>query len=70
NDVYNRTLEAHIEKGDSGEFAENKYFTETLPPFLRYDLLLSVASNNEQPTPLISNRLNCIFSRSGEEATL
>jgi len=70
NDVYNRTLDAHIEKRDLGEFAENKYFTEMLPPFLRYDLLLSVTSDHEQPAPLVSNRLNSIFSRSGEEATL
>lgn len=70
NDVYNRTLEAHVEKRDSGEFAENKYFTEKLPPFLRYDLLLSVASGNEHPDLLVSDRLNSIFSRSGEEDNL
>lgn len=73
-DVYNRTLDAHIEmqhiEGKLREFAENKYFTENLPPFLRYDLLLAFTSDNEQPAPFVSHRLNGLFERSGEESTL
>ncbi|MBA5760947.1 ankyrin repeat domain-containing protein [Vibrio sp. 404] len=74
NDVYNRTLDAHLEKrhidGKLREFAENVYFTENLPPFLRYDLLLAFASDHEQPAPMVSDRLNSIFSRHGEEDNL
>ena len=71
NDVYNRTLDAHIEKRDSENLAEeNKYFVENLPPFLRYDLLLSVTSDNKDFTSFVSDRLNSIFSRSGEEGRL
>ncbi|WP_248380999.1 ankyrin repeat domain-containing protein [Vibrio cholerae] len=73
-DVYNRTLDAHIKMrhidGKLREFAENKYFTENLPPFLRYDLLLAFTSDNEQSALLVSNRLNSIFSRHGEEDNL
>tara|TARA_Y100000588_G_C14269024_1_gene931401 strand:+ start:1809 stop:4499 length:2691 start_codon:yes stop_codon:yes gene_type:complete len=74
NDVYNRTLDAHLEKqhidGKLREFAENVCFTENLPPFLRYDLLLAFASDHEQPAPMVSDRLNSIFSRHGEEDSL
>ncbi|WHR53210.1 ankyrin repeat domain-containing protein [Vibrio furnissii] len=73
-DVYNRTLYAHLEMrhidGKLREFAENEYFTENLPHFLRYDLLLAFASDNEQPALLVSNKLNSIFSRHGEEDNL
>ncbi|OEE36951.1 ankryin [Vibrio genomosp. F10 str. ZF-129] len=74
NDVYNRTLDAHLEKrhidGKLREFAENEYFTENLSPFLRYDLLLAFTSDNEQPALLVSDQLNSIFSRHGEEDNL
>jgi hypothetical protein len=69
-DVYNRTLEAHLEKRHIGESAENKYFTERLPPFLRYDLLCLVSYDHDQHASVVSNRLNSIFSRSGEENNL
>lgn len=69
-DVYNRTLEAHLEKRHLGEPAENKYFTERLPPFLRYDLLCLVSYDHDQHASVVSNRLNSIFSRSGEENNL
>ena len=74
NDVYNRTLDAHLEKrhidGKLREFAENEYFTENLPPFLRYNLLLAFTTDNEQPALLVSDKLNSIFSRHGEENNL
>lgn len=69
-DVYNRTLEAHLEKRHLGETAENKYFTERLPPFLRYDLLRLVSYDHDQHASVVSDRLNSIFSRSGEENDL
>lgn len=69
-DVYNRTLEAHLEKRHIGESAENKYFTERLPPFLRYDLLRLVSYDHDQHASVVSDRLNSIFSRSGEENDL
>lgn len=65
-DIYNLTLKAHSERSHLGENAENKYFTEMLPPLLRYDLLLCVASESYPTVPLVSERLNSIFSRSGE----
>lgn len=71
NDIYNRTLDAHIKKRDSKSLIEeNKYFVENLPPFLRYDLLLSVTSDNKDVTSFVSDRLNSIFIRSGEEDRL
>ena len=69
-DLYNRTLEAHLEKRHLGEAAENKYFTERLPPFLRYDLLRLVSYDHDQHASVVSDRLNSIFSRSGEENDL
>lgn len=68
--IYNRTLEAHLEKRHLGETAENKYFTERLPPFLRHDLLSLVSYDHDQHASVVSDRLNSIFSRSGKENDL
>lgn len=69
-DIYNLTLHAHLEYSHLGEYAENKNFTEMLPPFFRYDLLLCVASESHPTVPLVSDRLNSIFSRSSEHDNL
>ncbi|MCG6388464.1 ankyrin repeat domain-containing protein [Vibrio fluvialis] len=71
NYVYNLTFMAHIQKGSLGDHAENKYFEEQLPSFFRYDLLRIFTSDNEHDIPWSTlDRINCIFSRSGEEDIL
>ncbi|EGR2224139.1 ankyrin repeat domain-containing protein [Vibrio parahaemolyticus] len=71
NYVYNMTFKAHIQKGILGDHAENKYFEEQLPSFYRYDLLRLFTSDNEHDIPWSTlDRINCIFSRSGEEDIL
>jgi hypothetical protein len=69
-DIYNLTLKAHSECSHLREHAENQYFTKMLPPYLRYDLLLCVASENHPTVPLVPDRLNSIFSRAGEHDNL
>lgn len=71
NYVYNLTFDAHIQKGFLGQHAENKYFEEQLPSFFRYDLLRLFTSDNEHDIPWSTlDRINSIFSRSGEEDIL
>ncbi|WP_415721260.1 ankyrin repeat domain-containing protein [Photobacterium ganghwense] len=71
NYVYNLTVMAHIQKGSLGDHAENKYFEEQLPSFFRFDLLRIFTSDNEHDIPWSTlDRINCIFSRSGEEDIL
>ncbi|OCH19800.1 ankyrin repeat domain-containing protein [Aliivibrio sp. 1S128] len=71
NYVYNLTFEANIQKGSLGYHAENKYFEEQLPSFLRCDLLRLFTSDNEHDIPWSTlDRINCIFSRFGEEDIL
>lgn len=71
NYVYNLTFEANIQRATLGDHAENKYFEEQLPSFLRYDLLRLFTSDNEHDIPWSTlDRINCIFSRSGEEDIL
>lgn len=69
--VYNLTFEAHIQKGNLGYHEENKFFEEQLPSFLRYDLLRIFTSANNHSIPWsTTDRINDIFSRSGEEDIL
>lgn len=69
--VYNLTFEAHIKKGDLGLNEENKYFEERLPSFFMYDLLRIFTSANNHDIPWsTADRINSIFSRSGEEDVL
>ncbi|MDW1948703.1 hypothetical protein R7P34_16220 [Vibrio sp. 780] len=69
--VYNLTFEAHIQKGNLGHHEENKFFEEQLPSFLRYDLLRIFTSANNHSIPWsTTDRINDIFSRSGEEDIL
>ncbi|ASI96603.1 ankyrin repeat domain-containing protein [Vibrio rotiferianus] len=71
NYVYNLTFMAHIKNRGLGEHEENKYFEEQLPSFFRYDLLRIFTSHNEHDIPWSTlDRINCIFSRSGEEDIL
>ena len=60
--TYNETLKSHLEFSHSGEKNENKNFTQNLPPFLRYDLLLCVATEHYATVPLVAPRLSHIFS--------
>lgn len=66
NDVYNRTYDAHLMKRGIGEAEENKYFTEQLPTYLRYDLLRYVCYDTNQPIEITTHKLNNIFKQDGE----
>ena len=61
NDVYNRTYDAHLMKRGAGEAEENKYFTEQLSTYLRYDLLRYVCYDTNQPIEITTHKLNNIF---------
>lgn len=64
--TYNLTLASvqefrHINNTKRRERAENKYFTEKLPPFCRYDLLLTVAHDEYDTISEAALKLNSTF---------
>lgn len=69
--VYNKTMEAHVETYIEDyhlrQKAENEYFTQHLPPLLRYDLLLCFSYEKYPTIPLVAPLLNKKFSKKGEE---
>lgn len=66
--VYNITIDARKQCAHLGVEAENVYFTESLPPYLRYDILLSFNFKEPPPPiPVVPLRLNEVFSEVGEE---
>lgn len=77
--TYNHTLQAHEECLHIDELAgnrqqrehyENRRFTQSLPPFLRYDLLLCVATEDFNTVEMVAPRLNEVFSSPEKESYL
>jgi len=77
--TYNHTMKAHLEclanselKGKSQlrEQYENRLFTQSLPFFLRYDLLLCVSTEDYNTADMVAPRLSDIFSSPENENAL
>ena len=77
--IYNLTMKAHLECAKNAELiknrklqeqCENERFTQALPYYLRYDLLLSVVSEDYNTVDMVAPRLSEIFSELDKEDTL
>lgn len=77
--TYNHTMQAHLACSKISELTrdrklreqhENKLFTESLPPFLRFDLLLCVATEKFNTVDMVAPRLTDIFSEAERETFL
>jgi hypothetical protein len=77
--TYNHTMQAHEECLHIDDLAgnrlqrehyENRKFTQSLPPFLRFDLLLCVATEDFDTIEMVAPRLNDIFSLPEKERYL
>jgi hypothetical protein len=77
--TYNHTMQAHLACSKISELTrdrklreqhENNLFTESLPPFLRFDLLLCVATEKFNTVDMVAPRLTDIFSEAERETFL